>query len=186
MWRVLVLLLATPALAQTTGLVPLNDLGPGTYQGFQGGLYPGGQNFPPVAHFRAAMARAAEVVPRDAAGAPDPQGFIGMIAVGMSNTTHEFGAFERNQDRNGNRNARLVLMDTALGGQTAAIISDPPLPMDHDDAAPHRHGAHGGAGAGGLAQGGGCAAAQRLPGHATTLKDELALVVQNLTTSSPT
>ncbi len=181
MWRVLVLLLATPALAQTTGLVPLNDLGTGTHQGFQGGLYPGGQNVPPVAHFRAAMARAAEVVPRDAAGAPDPQGFIGMIAVGMSNTTHEFGAFERNQDRNGNRNARLVLMDTALGGQTAAILLDPTAPywttmmqrlaamgltapqvqvawLKEADAHPPND----------------------FPGHATLLKNELVQVVQNL------
>jgi len=174
-----------PAAAQT-GLTPLNDLGTGTYQGFQGGLYPGGQNFPPVAHFHAAMTRAAEVMPRDAAGAPDPQGFIGMIAVGMSNTTHEFGAFERNQDRNGNRNARLVLMDTALGGQTAAIVSDPSAAywttmmqrvaamgltaaqvqvawLKEADAHPPND----------------------FPGHATLLRNELAQVVQNLHTKFP-
>jgi hypothetical protein len=132
------------------------------------------------------MARAAEVVPRNAAGTPDPQGFIGMIAVGMSNTTHEFGAFERNQDRNGNRNARLVLMDTALGGQTAAIISDPSAPywttmqqrltamgltaaqvqvawLKEADAHPP----------------------DDFPGHATALKDELVQVVQNLRAKFP-
>jgi hypothetical protein len=119
---------ATPALGQTTGLVPLNDLGLGIYEGFQGGLYPSGVNHPPVGHFRAAMARADEIVPRNAAGAPDPQGFMAMIAVGMSNTTHEFGAFERNQDRSATRNARLVLMDTGLGGQTAAAIANPAAP----------------------------------------------------------
>ena len=175
-----------PAFAQTTGLIPLSDLGTGTYQGFQGGLYPGGQNAPPVAHFRAALARAAEVVPRNTAGAPDPQGFIGMIAVGMSNTTHEFGAFERDQDENGNRSARLVLMDTALGGQTAAIISDPAAPywttmmqrltamgltaaqvqvawLKEADAQPPND----------------------FPGHATLLKNELVQVVQNLHAKFP-
>lgn len=174
-----------PAQAQT-GLVPLSDLGPGTYQGFQGGLYPGGENAPPSVHFRAAMARAAEIVPRDAAGVPDPQGFIGMIAVGMSNTTHEFGAFERNQDRNGNRSARLVLMDTALGGQTAAIIANPSASywttmmqrlsamgltaaqvqvawLKEADAQPPND----------------------FPGHATLLKNELVQVVQNLRTKFP-
>jgi hypothetical protein len=108
-----------------TGLPPLHDLGEGTYLGFQGGLYPGGANEPPPAHQQAALAKAAEIVPRDAAGNPSQDGAIGMIAVGMSNTTHEFGAFERNEDRNRNRNARLVIMDTGFGGQTAAIIASP-------------------------------------------------------------
>jgi len=45
------------ALILATGLVPITDLGTGTYLGFQGGLYPGGLNEPPPAHQRAAMAR---------------------------------------------------------------------------------------------------------------------------------
>ncbi len=123
--RCLLLTLAVPAVAQTTGLVPLNDLGTGFYQGNQGGLYPGGANTPPAGHQTAAMQRASQIVPRDAAGIPSPDGFIAFIAVGMSNTTHEFAVFEREEDRNPDRNARVVLMDTALGGQTAAAISNP-------------------------------------------------------------
>jgi hypothetical protein len=113
------------ALAQNTGLIPLIDLGSGPYQGYQGGLYPGGVNYPPIAHESAAMQMAAQIVPRNASGAPDPNGLIVMIAVGMSNTTHEFGAFERNEDADVRRNARVVLMDTAFGGQTAATIANP-------------------------------------------------------------
>ena len=82
-----------PVLAQTTGLVPLSDLGTGFYKGFQGGLYPGGANAPPPQHLAAAAQKAGQIVPRNAAGDPDPQGLIALIAVGMSNTTHEFGAF---------------------------------------------------------------------------------------------
>src|SRR5262245_66296590 len=48
-----------PARAQTTGLTPLSDLGSGHYQGYQGGLYPGGTNAPPAAHRTAALAMAA-------------------------------------------------------------------------------------------------------------------------------
>ena len=121
----LVVCAAGPLVAQTTGLIPLDDLGPGLHGSFEGGLYPSGLNHPPPAHFANAMAKAAEIVPRNAAGAPDSNGLIGMIAVGMSNTTHEFGAFERNADRSTHRNARLVIMDTGFGGQTAAIIASP-------------------------------------------------------------
>ena len=121
----LALAASAPAAAQTTGLIPLTDLGAGTYKGYEGGLYPGGSNLPPEAHRTLALAAAGRVVPRDPAGNPDPNGLIVLIAVGMSNTTHEFAVFERNEDSNPGRNARVVLMDTALGGQTAAIIADP-------------------------------------------------------------
>ena len=84
----LALLPLSGASAQTTGLVPITDLGPGTHATFPGGLYPGSLNAPPAAHASAALARAAQIVPRDAAGNPDPDCWIAMIAVGMSNTTH--------------------------------------------------------------------------------------------------
>src|SRR3990172_10406999 len=59
------------------------------------------------------------------AGIPSPDGFIAFIAIGMSKTPHEFAVFEREEDRNPDRNARVVLMDTALGGQSAAVIQNP-------------------------------------------------------------
>jgi hypothetical protein len=68
---------------------------------------------------------ASQIEPLDSTGAQDPDGLIVLIAVGMSNTTHEFGAFERFEDSNSGRNARVVLMDTALGGQAAAEIANP-------------------------------------------------------------
>lgn len=108
-----------------TGLIPITDLGSGTYAGYQGGLYPGGVNTPPAGHLTAAVARSSQIVPRAADGSPSPDGWIGMIAVGMSNTTHEFGAFERNADADSTRNARVVLLDTGFGGQTATIIANP-------------------------------------------------------------
>ena len=37
-----------PTEPQTSvGFIPLTDLGAGTYQGYEGGLYPNGQNIPP-------------------------------------------------------------------------------------------------------------------------------------------
>ena len=37
----------------STGLIPLPDLGKGTYKGEQGGLYPDGANVPPASHAKA-------------------------------------------------------------------------------------------------------------------------------------
>ncbi len=79
--------------AQTSiGRVPLTDLGAGLYIGqYQGGLYPGGSNAMPPAHLAAGLVAAAQIVPRNPAGAPDAQsGKIVLLAVGMSNAAGEF------------------------------------------------------------------------------------------------
>ena len=127
--RVVAAAIAASGVARSqTGLVPLTQLGSGTHGGFAGGLYPGGQNVPPSQHLADALAKAGDIVPRDATGAPHPDGWIGMVALGMSNTTHEFGAFERMADTDTTRNARLVIMDTAFGGQTATVLANPAAP----------------------------------------------------------
>jgi len=108
-----------------TGCVPLDDLGPGFYQGFQGGLYPGGANVPPPAHHAAAVALAQQIEPLDRQGDPDPDGLIGLIAVSMSNGSQEFAVFERREDLNGARNPQVVITDTAQGGKSADVIKDP-------------------------------------------------------------
>jgi hypothetical protein len=110
--------LVSPAGA-AAGLTPLNELGPGTYLGVQGGLYPGGANVPPPGHFDAAFAEAHEVVPRDAAGNPSSDGLIGWVSIGMSNTTQEFKVFERDSDADPRRNARVVLVNGAAGGMSS-------------------------------------------------------------------
>lgn len=110
--------------------VPLTDLGPALYMGaYQGGLYTGGVNTPPPAHAAAAMMQANLVVPRNTAGTPSSfNGLIGFISIGMSNTCQEFAVFEEQEDRNTGRNARVVIVDAAEGGQAADIISDPTDP----------------------------------------------------------
>ncbi|RMF75506.1 MAG: DNRLRE domain-containing protein [Acidobacteria bacterium] len=123
------LLAAAPAVAaDSTGLVPLTELGTGTYQGFEGGLYPGGANTPPPAHRALALSAAASVVPRDASGLPDPGGLIGLLGVGMSNSAQEFKVFERDADTNVRRNAQLVLINGAQGGVGAERMADPADP----------------------------------------------------------
>src|SRR5262249_7525367 len=48
---------------ESTGLIPLPDLGTAMYKGEQGGLYPGGANTPPAAHLRAGLAISKTIVP---------------------------------------------------------------------------------------------------------------------------
>jgi hypothetical protein len=68
-----------------TGLPPLVDLGPGqTYQGFEGGLYPGASNVRPAAHTAAGQRIAQSIVPLDANGKYDPRGKIVFLPLGAS------------------------------------------------------------------------------------------------------
>lgn len=118
------------------GITPLNDLGPGTYvPGTIGGLYPNGQNVRPAAHLAAGRAIATtEVLPRNAAGAVDlANGRIGLISVGMSNTTQEFAgspsAFKPQADTDPAKNPRVVIVDGAQGGKAAGEWADPTDPL---------------------------------------------------------
>ena len=106
--------------------VPLNDLGNGLYLGqHQGGLYPGGHNVPPPAHQAAVDAAARAIRPLDAGGRPTPDGLVGFITLGMSNATMEFGATETLVDADGSRNARVVMVNTALGSHPIELINNP-------------------------------------------------------------
>lgn len=113
--------------------VPLPDLGAQSYRrmdgqetNFTGGLYPGGSNTRPAAHEAAGLTAAAQIMPRDAQGEPNAaQGRIVMVSIGMSNTNSEFGAFMNLANQSEGINPRLVLINGALGGQTADKWIDP-------------------------------------------------------------
>ncbi len=100
------LVFVAPALAQnqsevgcdqtSTGAIPINDLGTDTYQGEQGGLYPGGSNEIPSDHEALGLWRASQIVPRDKAGGTDPAGKVVLLSLGVSNTRIEYSVFMRN------------------------------------------------------------------------------------------
>ncbi len=110
---------------ESTGLVPLPDLGAGMYKGEQGGLYPGGANEPPQAHLDAGLRLAKSVVPLDREGRPSPDGRIVMCSIGMSNTTQETRSFLKMSIFDKSLNPKLTIVDCAQGSQTAAKIKDP-------------------------------------------------------------
>ena len=104
---------------------PLTELGPGEYQGFTGGLYPGGKNERPAAHEAAGLRQAKQVRPLDADGKPSPDGKIVLLSVGMSNTSQASEGFRQLLVKSPGRNPRLVFVNGAQGGMTAFAIQDP-------------------------------------------------------------
>jgi hypothetical protein len=77
----------------TAPMVPLTDLGTGTFLGSEGGLYPDGSNIDPAAHEAAGLAMAQSIQPLDAAGNPDPNGQYAMISIGMSAASATYDQF---------------------------------------------------------------------------------------------
>src|SRR5205085_10367258 len=74
-----------PAKVDTAKLKPLTTLGTEKYQGYEGGLYPGGSNDRPKEHEAAGSAAAAQIRPLGPDGKPAPGGKIVLLSVGMSN-----------------------------------------------------------------------------------------------------
>jgi hypothetical protein len=126
---------AEPAIAADctrthTGRIALTDLGAGSYMGQQGGLYPGGVNQRPSAHNSSGLFLATNrVKPRNASGAVDTvNGKIGLISIGMSNTTQEFQQFITIAGDDPAISAKVSIVDGAQGGQDAIAWSTPNAP----------------------------------------------------------
>ncbi len=113
----------------TQHLTPLPKLGAANYKGEDGGLYGGGKNSPPAAHLAAAMRESAQIRPLDREGRAAADGRIGMLSVGMSNTTQEFSRFMQEAARDPQKSPRVVLVDGAQGGQTATRWADANAPL---------------------------------------------------------
>ena len=97
----------------STGTIPLDDLGPGTYKGFIGGLYPAGSNTRPTAHNGAGLDIANnQIKPLNASGNPD------FASKGTQN-------FKLRADADPAKNSQLIIVDGAQGGQDAITWLDP-------------------------------------------------------------
>jgi hypothetical protein len=106
----------------SVGFTPLTELQTGTYQGFTGGLYPGGSNLPPDTYLETGLARAAQVQSVDADGTPDPGGKIVLLTIGMSNTLYESDQFVHDANADSNKSPQVVIVNGAQGGQDAEKI----------------------------------------------------------------
>lgn len=115
----------TPPKVDTSKLKPLDELGSDKYQGHEGGFYPGGKNTRPEAHEKAGLALAKLIVPLDAEGKANDSGKIVLLSVGMSNTSQSSQGFARLLSGEKKLNPKLMFVNGAQGGMTAARIQDP-------------------------------------------------------------
>ncbi|MFQ5706824.1 MAG: FlgD immunoglobulin-like domain containing protein [bacterium] len=110
----------------STQKTPINDLGPGLYQGFQGGLYPDGLNAPPPPFDSIGVAIANGIVPLDTNGVVDlANGAIVFETIGMSNAKAESQPFVSMANGDPLKNPALFFINGADPGQTADKIADP-------------------------------------------------------------
>ena len=112
--------LAVPAPAESTGLLPLDQMKNGEkYGDLDGGLYGSGRNQPPQAQIAAAEDAAARVAPLDPEGRQTDDGKIVLLSIGMSNTTMEFARFKELAEPDPDTSPHLVIVDGAQGGKDA-------------------------------------------------------------------
>lgn len=101
----------------SSGLIPINDLGASQYRGYTGGLYPDGSNQRSGTHFDGAIAQSKLITPLSPGGMPDANGKIVMIGVGASNPRTEFNAFIERVDTFSAKRSPLFVVNTCIGGQ---------------------------------------------------------------------
>lgn len=106
----------------TSGLIPLTEMSAADrYKGEDGGLYGRGQNMPPAAQLRDALAAAKKITPLGQDGKPSAQGKIVLLSIGMSNTSMEFTNFKKKAENDLQKSPNVVLINGAQNGQGAEL-----------------------------------------------------------------
>lgn len=102
---------------QSTGFIPVADLGKSTFNGFVGGKYPDGNNDIPLLHFNKGMEMCADIKPLNAEGIYDTvNGKIGFMVLGFS-TAAMTGRFVRSIYESQNPDDKLEIIIGAQGGK---------------------------------------------------------------------
>jgi hypothetical protein len=114
-----------PPPRDSIGVKPLTELGSEIYKGESGGLYGNGSNDPPAQQQEAAKKAIAKIQPLDAQGKPSSSGKIGLVSIGMSNTTMEFSNFVKLANSDAQKSDKVVVVDLAQGGKIPVAWNDP-------------------------------------------------------------
>jgi hypothetical protein len=113
----------------TTGDIPLNDLGTGTFRGYVGGLYPGGANNASGSYAFDLHRAGKLIVPIDTFGNPSPTGKIVFISLGGSTGGDLMAALKAKTKGNPLTNPKLFLLNCD-NGKTSATLTSQMNPLD--------------------------------------------------------
>lgn len=121
-------------------LVPLYEMGVNDYYPDsshslrqEGGLYGGGSNNIPSAHYQKVVESTNAIVPRDVNGNPDSvNGKVCMVAIGMSNTRREFNVFISRADSDSEKSPRVQLVNTAQESMVASSWAKRSVPTQQN------------------------------------------------------
>lgn len=107
------------------GVTPLNEMAFATYSSNKGGLYPNYANTRPPTHEAMGVAIGNSIQPLETNGTVNPStGKIGLLSIGMSNVTLEWGVGSTNQfttfaTNDPSLNPRVFIADGGISGQDA-------------------------------------------------------------------
>lgn len=120
---------ADPAVDDFDSLIPINDLGTGTYLGSMGGLYPGGANVPSASYKSKYEYFCSVVKPLSSTGSHDlANGKIGFISIGASTCKMFMDRFMQLSNDYADLNPKLTLANCAKGGIDLIDMTDAALP----------------------------------------------------------
>lgn len=107
-------------------IVPITDLGTGTYQGSEGGLYLNGSNQMPASHDSDGLSFANGIQPLDANGNVDPiNGKEVLVGVGMSAAHTDWDGFISAAQADPTLNPQLVFVNLAMNGVLGSRYANP-------------------------------------------------------------
>lgn len=109
----------------STGLIPLIDLGADYYLGKQGGLYPGGSNLIPSGHLKAGQKIAKGIKPLDTLGNVDwINGKVVFLGMGASTAGNTWNHFVDIVDTAAGLNPCMQVINACLGAKGLEIMND--------------------------------------------------------------
>jgi hypothetical protein len=106
----------------STGLIPISDLGTNLFNGMQGGLYGNGQNEIPQNHLNAGIQIASQIMPLNAQGNYEQNGKVGFISMGMSNANIFFAGLRDSAASYPMLNSSIVMVNGATGSMDIDVM----------------------------------------------------------------
>lgn len=107
-----------------TVMTPLTDLGAGTFLGFMGGLYPGGENAPSGQYATDLDSVSSSIVPLDVNGNYAASGKIGFISIGASTCSIMMNNLRKKTKKSTLTNPLLLTANCTGGGESIQEIND--------------------------------------------------------------